>query len=85
MAWMKPPFGWVKLNCHGSCSGKSGSLGGSGVIRVVLGMVKVSFSAHFGVSTNNVAEMRAILEGIHLCKSLNCDNVIIESDSDPKW
>ncbi|KAI9191517.1 hypothetical protein LWI28_009422 [Acer negundo] len=81
VAWQRPPAGWFKLNCDGSCRGNPGSSGGGGVIRDDVGTVRGAYSAHFGHGTNNGAELRAITEGIALCKRLNLFNVIIGSDS----
>ncbi|KAK0598914.1 hypothetical protein LWI29_000693 [Acer saccharum] len=80
-SWTKPPAGWIKLNCDGSCRGNSGNSGGGGVIRDCHGMAIAAFSSFFGNGTNNSAELKAILEGIRLCKRLLHFNVIIESDS----
>lgn len=79
--WSKPPSGWIKLNSDGSSRNNAGSLGGGGILRDMDGNFKAAFSAHFGVGTNNGAELRAMLEGIRLCKRLSFFNVIIESDS----
>ncbi|XP_040987723.1 uncharacterized protein LOC121235443 [Juglans microcarpa x Juglans regia] len=79
--WSKPPSGWIKLNCNGSCPNNPGSSEGGGILRDMDGNFKVAFSAHFGLGTNNKAELRAILEGIRLCKSLYFSKIIIESDS----
>ncbi|KAK4833981.1 hypothetical protein QYF36_014386 [Acer negundo] len=81
VAWQRPPMGWFKLNCDGSCRGNPESSGGGGVIRDDVGTVRGAYSAHFGHGTNNGAELRAITKGIVLCKRLNLFNVIIESDS----
>lgn len=45
------------------------------------GKPKGEYLSYFGIGTNNGAELKAILEGIRLCKNLSCYNVIIESDS----
>lgn len=81
VVWKKPPIGWVKFNCDGSCSGYPKNLGGGGLIRDEMGRVKGAFSIHFGMETNNGAKMRAILEGVQMCKRLGYTNIIIESDS----
>lgn len=79
--WSKPSSGWMKLNCNGSSHNNPRSLGGGGILRDMDGIFKVAFSAHFGVGTNNGAELGAMLEGIRLCKRLSFFNIIIESDS----
>ncbi|KAK2647950.1 hypothetical protein Ddye_015439 [Dipteronia dyeriana] len=70
VTWSRPPSGWIKLNCDGSCRNNPGSSRGGGILRDMDGNFKATFSAHFGLGTNNGAELRAMLEGIRLCKSL---------------
>ena len=53
-----------------------GKLEGGGIIRDNNGVVKTTFSAHFGNGANNGAELKAILEGIRLCKQLELFNVV---------
>ncbi|KAK2641265.1 hypothetical protein Ddye_023028 [Dipteronia dyeriana] len=81
VTWSRPLSGWIKLNCDGSCRNNPGSSGGGGILRDMDENFKAAFSAHFGLGTNNGAELRAMLEGIRLCKSLIFSKVIIESDS----
>ncbi|KAF5462708.1 hypothetical protein F2P56_018694 [Juglans regia] len=81
VTWSKPPSGWVNLNCDGSCRGNLGNSGGGGIIRDSYSVVKAVFSTHFGNGTNNSAELKAIVEGILLCKQFHFFNIIIESDS----
>lgn len=70
VSWNKPASGCVKLNVDGSCRGNPGTCGGGGVIRDSVGTVLGGFSACFGQGTNNEAELRALKEGVALCKSL---------------
>ncbi|TXG59223.1 hypothetical protein EZV62_013796 [Acer yangbiense] len=81
ISWTKPPAGWIKLNCDGSCRGNPGNSGGGGVIRDCHGMAIAAFSSFFGNGMNNSAELKAIMEGIRLCKRLLHFNMINESDS----
>lgn len=60
MAWQRPPEGWFKLDCYGSCSGNPGSSGGGGVIRDKDGTVRKTYSVHFGHDTNNGVELKVI-------------------------
>ncbi|KAF5452033.1 hypothetical protein F2P56_027073, partial [Juglans regia] len=62
--WRKLAAGWVKLNVDGSSRGNPGSCGGGGVIKDHLGNVKVAFSEHLGMGTNNAEELKALLRGI---------------------
>lgn len=51
------------------------------MIRDDVGTIQGAFTGHFGLGTNNRTELKAITEGIFLCKMLSCFNVIIKSDS----
>lgn len=79
--WLKPPCGWVKINCDGSVRNNPGSSGGGGILRDANGDFQGAFSSHYGIGSNNRAELRALFDGIQLCKRLSYFNVIIESDS----
>ncbi|KAK0606889.1 hypothetical protein LWI29_005714 [Acer saccharum] len=79
--WSRPLAGWIKLNCDGSCRGNPGNTAGGGIIRDSNGMVKGAFSTHYGDGTNDGADLKAIVDGIRLCKKLHLVNIIIESDS----
>lgn len=50
------------------------------MLRDMNGDFKGAFTNHYGIDTNNRAELRAILDSIRLCKNLSHYNVIIESD-----
>lgn len=76
----RPPTGWMKINCDGSC-GNPRTWGGGSIIQDSNGVVLGAFSTHYGYGTNNGAELKAILEGIRWCKRLQVVNVFIESDS----
>lgn len=58
----KPPEGHVIAYADGACSGNPGPAG-LGVV-VVNGNAKVELSEYLGVSTNNVAELTAILRAL---------------------
>lgn len=79
--WCKPCIGWVKLNVDGSCRGNPGNCGGGGVIRDNRGFFKAAFSSLLGYGTNNMAELKAIILGIKLCKDLRFFQVEIACDS----
>ncbi|KAK4852601.1 hypothetical protein QYF36_025365 [Acer negundo] len=68
--WSRPPVGWIKLNCDGSCRGNPGNTGGGGIIRDSNGMVKRAISTHYRDGTNNGSELKASVDGIRLCKRL---------------
>ena len=81
VGWIKPPCGWVKLNCDGSARNNPGSSGGGGILRDANGYFKGAFTSHYGIGSNNRAELKALFDGIRLCKRLSYSSVIIESDS----
>ncbi|KAK0573059.1 hypothetical protein LWI29_002443 [Acer saccharum] len=54
---------------------------GGGILRDANGYFKGAFTSHYGVGSNNRAELKALFDGIRLCKRLSYFIVIIESDS----
>ncbi|PHU20008.1 hypothetical protein BC332_11159 [Capsicum chinense] len=81
IVWQKPTSGWLKLNTDGSSKGNSGSAGGGGIIKNSEGCFVLDFAENYGICSNNVAEVKAILQGIKICISMRLSNVIIEDDS----
>ncbi|KAF5443062.1 hypothetical protein F2P56_035654 [Juglans regia] len=81
ISWKKPTIGWVKLNVDGSCRGNPGNCGGGGLIRDSLGNFKAAFSSHFVHGTNNEGELRALIEGVGVCKEMGFTNITLECDS----
>ncbi|KAI9186197.1 hypothetical protein LWI28_014743 [Acer negundo] len=81
VGWIKPSCGLVKINCDGSARNNPGSSGGGGILRDANGYFKRAFTSHYGVGSNNRAELKALIDGIWLCKRLSYSYVIIESDS----
>lgn len=51
---------------------------GGGILR---GGYIAAFQSFFGSGTNNVAETRSLLVGLHLCVDLGFRNIVIQSDS----
>ncbi|XP_077226257.1 uncharacterized protein LOC143859445 [Tasmannia lanceolata] len=43
--------------------------------------VIIAFAYFYGTSTNMVAEARALLDGLRLCKAFGIVNLVVESDS----
>ncbi|KAF5468825.1 hypothetical protein F2P56_012942 [Juglans regia] len=81
ITWCKPPSGWVKLNVDGSSRDNPSQCGGGGVIRNSGGEMLLAFLANFGHSTNNEAELRALIFWVAACKAGGYSFVEIESDS----
>ncbi|XP_042964506.1 uncharacterized protein LOC122298703 [Carya illinoinensis] len=79
--WELPRRGTMKLNVDGGARVNPGDAGGGGIIRDCSGRCIAGFAHHYGVATNTVAECRALLDGLRLCKNLGLHDVIVESDS----
>ena len=82
LRWLKPGLGRLKLNLDGSSLGNPGPAGGGGVLRDSSGNFIFGFSKFFGSCSNNEAELRAVVEGITICKQLGHVGIDIECDSD---
>ncbi|XP_022858861.1 uncharacterized protein LOC111379670 [Olea europaea var. sylvestris] len=78
--WIPPLPTWVKLNIDGCCIGNPGNCGGGRVIREENGELIYAFYTFYGHSNNTWAELKAFLEGIHICVERNFLNIVIESD-----
>ncbi|TXG56158.1 hypothetical protein EZV62_017471 [Acer yangbiense] len=82
LRWLKPSLGRLKLNLDGSSFGNPGPAGGGGVLRDSSGNFIFGFSKFFGSCSDNEAELRAVVEGITICKHLGHDGIDIECDFD---
>jgi len=69
-----------ELYVDGASLGNPGPAGYGYVIRCEDGIHKAS--GHIGVTTNNVAEYRALIEGLRRCLELGCRRVRVCSDSE---
>ncbi|OVA04095.1 hypothetical protein BVC80_4581g1 [Macleaya cordata] len=54
---------------------------GGGVIRDDWGILLAAFHSFYGSGSNNVAETRALLDGLLLCQQLGITNFIVKVDS----
>lgn len=81
VAWVKPCRGKYKLNVNGSSLGNPGFAGGGGVIRDHCGQLIVGFATHYGQVSNNVAEGRALLDGLKLAQQLGIRDIMVELES----
>ncbi|KAG2411275.1 hypothetical protein I3760_Q015100 [Carya illinoinensis] len=79
--WEMPEVGTVKLNVDGGARNNPGEAGGGGIIRDSRGRCIAGFAHNYGIASNTVAECRALLDGLRLCKQLKFQNVLVESDS----
>ncbi len=70
------------LYCDGGSKGNPGPAGGGGEIVDRGGVQVASFSVYFGRATNNVAEYKALIEGLDRISALGCRRVEIRLDSE---
>ena len=72
------------LYTDGACKGNPGMAGGGAVIYNENMERITSASENFGITTNNVAEYKALILGLNLCKdnSIPFDKLIIRMDSE---
>lgn len=78
----KPPNdGWVKLNFDGASRGNPGIAGIGCCIHNSKGEEIFALAYPLGICSNNEAELRALQEGIKLCKILKAGKINIEGDS----
>jgi len=79
ITWQRPPNNFLKLNVDGSA--KNNLVGAGGILRDSLGNWVAGFSAFIGFGNSLSAELWGIFKGIELAISLNCKNLIVETDS----
>ncbi|OIS99333.1 putative ribonuclease h protein [Nicotiana attenuata] len=79
--WYKPDDGWVKLNTDGCSKGNPGNSDGGGILRNSQGACIFAFADYYGTCSNNMAEAKAMLQGIKMCIASRYSNVIVEADS----
>ncbi|XP_043694140.1 uncharacterized protein LOC122644825 [Telopea speciosissima] len=75
-----PPFVSVKLNVDGACRGNPDLGGGGGIIRDRQGEVLVAFSNFYGPCTNSLAKLRALRDGLKLCKVMGLMDEVVNYD-----
>ncbi|OVA03243.1 ZF-HD homeobox protein [Macleaya cordata] len=79
LRWSRPPVGFCILNTDGASSLQRAA--GGGVIRDDRGILLAAFHSFYGSGSNNLAETRALLDGILLCHQLGITNFIVRVDS----
>lgn len=79
--WSAPKEPYFKLNCDGASKGNPGKSGSGGIIRNYKGQLIQAFASFEGFISNNRSECLAILKGLQICKNLNINHIIVESDS----
>lgn len=66
----------------GAARGNPGDGGIGVVIKDEAGNVLYSHGAYIGVTTNNVAEYRALLHCLNQVTAMKCDNLVVSCDSE---
>ncbi|KAH0661671.1 hypothetical protein KY284_026602 [Solanum tuberosum] len=79
--WSRPPISWWKCNTDGASRGNSGPSSASICVRNSDGNLVGAKGLKVGVTTNLIAEVVAVKEGLSYCCENNFLNVIIETDS----
>ncbi|KAM7461730.1 hypothetical protein LguiA_029851 [Lonicera macranthoides] len=79
--WVKPHNGRVKLNADGCSKGNPGHAGGGCLLRNDQGRLIWAQADYFGLTSNMVAETRALLMGIRKCVWEGWSNIEVEVDS----
>lgn len=81
VSWIKPPPCYLKLNADGACKGNPGLSGGGGGLRNCRGKMIFAYSFFFWHGSSFLAELRALLIGLRVCKVMGQAPHIIELDS----
>ncbi|KAL3845760.1 hypothetical protein ACJIZ3_003163 [Penstemon smallii] len=77
--WVKPEFGWIKLNTDGSIDRDNSSFGG--VLRDYLANPICAYHSRAPGDDIFLAELWAIWRGLVLCLGLGIEAIWVESDS----
>ncbi|OVA15187.1 Ribonuclease H domain [Macleaya cordata] len=80
LRWSRPPPGYFILNTDGASSTIRAATGG-GVIRNDQGKIIAAFHSSYGQGTNNLAESRALLDGLAMCRQLDISRILVNVDS----
>ena len=70
VSWKKPPLEWCKLNTDRASLGKSGKVGGGGIIRDSEGRWVKSFARSIGFTTSITVEFWALRDGLLLANQI---------------
>lgn len=79
--WTPPPQDWIKLNFDGASRGNPGIAGLGFILRDHKGQWLAQRAKPLGHTTNNLAELEAVKEGLTLCNRIKIRKLIIEGDS----
>lgn len=79
LSWSKPEQHDYKPNVDGSRKGAASTDGG--VVRIRWGEFVCGFSALYEFDDIVEAELKALYDGLELCRAQGLDNICIESDA----
>jgi ribonuclease HI len=79
--WTLPPTGFIKINFDGASKGNPGPAGYGAVIRSSKGEILALIVGYLGETTNNVAELTGLLQGLRHAVTLASHKIILEGDS----
>ena len=79
--WDPPPTGFIKINFDGASKGNLGPAGYGVVIRSSKGEILALAVGYLGETTNNVAELMGLLQGLRHAATLARHKIILEGDS----
>jgi exonuclease III len=80
-SWSAPPIDFLKLNFDGASKGNPGAAGYGVVFRNHHGRILLISAGSLGHTTNNVAELWALVRGLQLAKDHNFNQLLVEGDS----
>jgi probable phosphoglycerate mutase len=81
VTWLPPPNGFIKINFDGASKGNPGPAGYGAVIRNSEGEILILTAGYLGETTNNVAELTGLLQGLRQAVTLASHTIILEGDS----
>jgi ribonuclease HI len=79
--WTPPSIGYVKVNFGGASKGNPRPAGYGAVIRDSTRKLLMMIAGHMGETTNNVAELTGLIQGLQLAISLPNQRIILKGDS----
>ena len=79
--WSPPPSSFIKLNFDGASKGNPGHAGGGGVFWNSQGEIIQLYTINLGHSTNNAAELSAMVNGLNIAIYNGFQKIILEGDS----
>ncbi|OVA15373.1 Ribonuclease H domain [Macleaya cordata] len=79
LRWSRPPPDYFILNPNGACADRIAA--GGGVVWDNRCKLMAAFHSFYSSGTNNLAESRALLDGLSLCWDIGIDRIAVRVDS----